>query len=205
MKNVQKVEHKKVLLVEGKDDKKIIERLLSIRDIEGIGVYETSGKYNFKNDLSDLIKISGFEDVVSLGIIHDADENVQGAFNSIKDTLSRNKLPVPQKMALFTDKEPVPGSPRVGVFILPDGKNTGVLESLLTSVLKPSNPRTMGCVDQFMDCLGERKAREKTRLRAFLAVEMADKTPHPGLAAERGRFNLKSDKFGPLLDFLRGM
>ena len=108
----------------------------------------------------------------------------------------------PDKMAGF-----VSGSPRVGVFIIPDGKSEGKLESLCLSTVKSEG--IIECIDSFMACIKKNpnsynfpKDIHKARCRAFLSAMEKD-TPSLGVAAKRGYWNFDSEKLNPLLNFLK--
>jgi hypothetical protein len=95
------------------------------------------------------------------------------------------------------------GNPKVGVFILPDCQNSGMLEDLcLASV---TADLAMPCVDDFIRCV-ENRGRQpnniaKARVHAWLASHIVpDK--RLGEAALAGYWDWDSQAFGPLKQFL---
>ena len=176
------------------------------KGIDGIQIMSSGGKEQFKTLFPEIKRTRGFDRVSSLSIIHDADNDVQAAFQRICSTLSNNNLNSPEEIASF-----VSGSPRVGVFIIPDGKNKGKLESLCLSTVESDGMNK--CIDSFMTCIGHElnsnsngykppKDIYKARCRAFLSA-MEEDTPKLGVAAEKGYWDFDSEKLNPLLNFLK--
>ena len=200
------IEKKKILFVEGQDEIYFFESLLEKKGIDDVQIIYTGGKEKFAIELPAKKNLPGFDDVTSLAVIHDADMDVQSTFQSICSTLRNNDLKCPQKLSSF-----VSSSPRVGVFVIPDGKSRGKLESLCLSTVKSKG--IINCVDSFIECVTQEsrssgssykkpKDFDKARCRAFLAAMERD-TPALGIAAKRGYWDFNSKKLDPLLDFLK--
>ena len=196
----------KLLLVEGKDEEKFFTILLEKNEIYNIQIISSGGRKQFKRKLPAIKNTPGFDEITSLAVIHDADMDAQATFESVCSVLKNNDLNFPKEVSSF-----ISGSPNVGVFIIPDGQNSGMLESLCLSTVESKN--IIDCVDSFMCCI-EKDVQErsnkykkpknihKAKCRAFLSA-MEEDTPSLGIAAEKGYWNLDSDKLKPLLDFLK--
>jgi hypothetical protein len=165
----ERITKPKILLVEGKDEINLFEQMLSDLELgDDIQIIEVGGKEKFSEKLPSLQKASEFRHVTSIGIIRDADNNPQGAFQSICSILQRVNLPQPTNPL-----DPVIGPPQVTVMIVPDGDTPGMIESVcLNSV---NDDPAMACVDQYFQCLQERHRKlaendiPKARVRSFLA------------------------------------
>ena len=195
----QEIKNPKLLLVEGKDEENFFEVLLEKKGIEDIQIQRTDGKENLKKRFPVIKDTRGFKKLKSLAIIHDADNNIQGSFDRICKVLRNNELPNPKQPSSFTSN-----SPKIGIFIIPDGKNAGNLESLCLSTV---NSNTIQCIDPFMDCMKnkgypEPKSPHKARCRAFLSA-MKEDTPSLGVAAQKGYWDFDSKKLEPLINFLK--
>ncbi|CAB3288031.1 protein of unknown function [Methanocaldococcus lauensis] len=83
----EKIESEKVLFVEGKDEENFFEELLNYMGITDVQIISYEGKDNLKNKLEAITKTPGFSKVQIFGIVRDADEDVRGAFQSVRDTL----------------------------------------------------------------------------------------------------------------------
>jgi hypothetical protein len=193
----------RLLVVEGDDDSRFLAALLrqlernaefEIRKYEGVG--------NLGGYLRTLAATPGFLRVTSLGIVRDADQNAQSAFQSVCSGLRNRSLSVPQRpIELAGDR------PRIGVFIWPDCVQSGTLETLC--LLSVADDPAIACVDTFMSCVEDQtgalpKSLPKARLHTFLASR-----ERPGLrlgeAAEKGIWPWDHSVFDPLKGFLRAL
>jgi hypothetical protein len=202
----------KLLIVEGRDDQLFFEAAfrdhLGLTDIE---VMPIGGKTLLTRNLEILVNDPDFPSVPSLAVVRDADSPIgvpsaagstvseaTKAFESICYTLRHVKLPCPAGHAQFTV-----GPPRVGIFIVPNGVDDGMLETLcLMSVASlPEFP----CVDSYFQCLQGHGAvpnsLHKARAHAWLASR-----PEPdrrvGEAAQAGYWSWDSDAFRDLWAFI---
>ena len=207
MKETSEIKNEKILLVEGRDEEVFFEVLLNKIQIQNIQIISTNGKQQLSKNLPALKKIPNFHIVKSLAIIQDADSDASATFQSICATLKSNNLNIPTQMGIFTTN-----IPKVGIFTIPDGKNSGMLESLCLSIIKPDSI-IKKCIDSFMKCILQKpqsdegiyknpKNIDKARCRAFLSA-MEDDTTSLGIAAKKGYWNFKSDKLKSLLNFLK--
>lgn len=203
MESLKKIKNQKLLLVEGKDEEVFFKILLERKKIGGIQIMPSGGKQKFQKHLPALRKTPGFDKIISLAVIHDADESADKAFQSIQSALNNNELKSPDKIGKF-----VSSSPKVGVFIIPDGKSKGNLESLCLSTVKSNDIK---CIDSFMDCIKQNSNNSsynfpkniyKARCRAFLS-SMEEDTPSLGVAAQKAYWDFDSEKLNCLLSFLK--
>lgn len=156
---------KKVIAVEGKDEVNFFDALLRYLGITDVEVRDVAGKENFKLKLPALVRMSGFSDV--LAVIRDADDDANGAFESIRDLLKKEGFEPPAQMNQFSE-----GKPKIGIFIMPGNSDRGMLEDLCLKTVE-DHP-AMKCVKAFIDCalkLDEKpKNITKTKAQAFLAA-----------------------------------
>jgi hypothetical protein len=159
----------KILLVEGQDEVHLFTELLAHIGLgNDIEVFEVKGKTCFPDRIKDLKDVSGFDKVISIGIIRDADNDPPAAFQSLIDALNKAKLPEPT-----VPLQPKAGPPSVNIMIVPDIDTKGMIENVcLNSV---SDDPAMVCVDQYFECLqGQKRTLDenvipKARVHAFLA------------------------------------
>ena len=209
------IKKKKLLLVEGKDEISFFEVLLKkMRIEENVQPIECKGKDQFENFLPEIMKIPGFDNVISIAVIQDADENSQAAFQRIHTVLKNNNLDPPRTTGSFQSitTQTEYSIEKVGIFIIPDGINKGNLESLCLSTILELNS-IKECFDSFIKCVKQKtpfsnnryeepKNTYKAYSRAFLSTMEKD-TPSLGVAAKKSYWNLDSEKLKPLSDFLR--
>ncbi|MEA3340285.1 MAG: DUF3226 domain-containing protein [Chloroflexota bacterium] len=159
----------KLLLVEGKDEVKFFGKLLTDLGIVDVEIRNIMGKTKFRKNIEGLPKITGFGEVTSVGIVTDADQQPQGAFDSVCDALEAAGLPRPT-----TPLQPIGDDPQVAVMILPGDGREGMLEDLcLESV---ADDPVMSCLEDHFRCLEEQLEAgafpgnpSKARVRAFLS------------------------------------
>ena len=200
------IKSKKLLLVEGKDEESFFSCWLKQIGIEKeIQIIPCGGQEQFQNKIPVVKKAPGFNEVKSLVVIRDADDNANDAFKSVSNTLKKNKLNAPDKSGEFKKVDP-----KIGIFILPDGITSGMLESVCLSTVE--SKEILGCIDFFMDCIKKHsenspcykkpKNELKARLRAFLASREED-CSSLGIAAKKGYFNFQSPQLKSLSSFLK--
>jgi len=195
-----KIETPTLLVVEGDEDKAFFEAFVRYLRLENIQIMPIGGKTQLRRNLKLLVKSPGFFEVRSLGIIRDADENPDAAFQSVRDALRNAGLPAPERPL-----SPTSLSPKVTVMILPNEYESGRLETLCLKAVK-DNP-AMICVDEYFQCLQRRsltlpKNMDKAKIHVFLASkEEPDK--RLGEAAQAGYWPWEAEAFDQVKTFLR--
>jgi hypothetical protein len=192
----------KLLLGEGVDEVRFFRALLAHLGNTDIQVVDYGGKQKLAAVLQTLATPSpGFQNVVSLGVTRDADDNSAGAFQRICHGLQRAGLPVPP-----SHSQPGAGSPRVCALIMPDGQRPGMLEDLCLDSVRP-NP-AFACVDSFFLCARQNGRQPnnlaKASVHAWLATEV-EPDKRLGEAAEAGYWPWASPAFQPLIQFLQSL
>ena len=172
--------YEKVLLVEGEEDKRVIpelveangvpwgnkpkDRIVEIKPLHGIE------KLLDKNLINIELKASGLE---ILGIILDADESPSNRWQSIRNCLI-DKFPdlpeqLPQSGLIHS------GEIKVGIWMMPDNKERGMLETFLQFLLPGDRKELWGFSEQscrqakeqgacFKDC-----HNDKAKIHTWLA------------------------------------
>ncbi len=205
-----KIQKPKLLVVEGRDDQFCFEAAL--RDHLGltdIQVMPIGGKTLLTRNLTGLIADPDFATVGSLAVVRDADETTPDAtmpaaaqsFQSVCGSLRHANLSCPPAHGQFSD-----GPPRVGVFIVPNGTDDGMLETLCLHTVSalPEFP----CVDAYFQCLQAHQIAPKNLHKARAHAWLASR-PEPdrrvGEAAQAGYWPRDSQAFDDLWAFLRSM
>lgn len=203
-----KIVKNKIILVEGIDEVNFFEALFKHLELEDIQVIESKGKEQFPSELSLTINDPGFENVVTLAIVRDADKSHAAAIQSIKHYLKNNGLPSPSEHASFIEKDNL----KVGVFIAPGFVECGMLETLVLESLAehPVNLLSSKYVNELRENLLPVKEtatlkfprnEAKAQMHSFLAG-MEKFVPSLGIAAKKGYFDLSSEVFKDIRDFL---
>ena len=206
----------KLLLVEGNDDLRFFKALSQAIGIDDVIVGSYNGKPNLRNDLSDRVRSPGFHAVSSLGIVRDADDSSQAAFDSVIGSLRRVNLPTPDAPAMPIEQDGL----RVSILILPPDAEQGELENVCLSSI--AGTPDLQCVESYFDCLSKVEPSisanhiAKARLHSYLAIGSVYTTDdgnitrrRPALrlgeAAEAGVWDWSSTAFQQIEDFLRNL
>lgn len=194
----EQIAKKKLVVVEGEDDKGFFIGLLDKVGAKDYFVVSMGGKDNFNKDLHLIAKRSDFSEITHLVLIRD--RNGDDAFDSVVNILTRKMgvSNVPSQSGGFSK-----GPPEIGVFIMP-GKIEGyMLEDLCLKIVE-EHP-AMKCVNEFASCVSNLapppRNLSKTKVQAFLAAqpEVANTI---GLGARKGYWDFDSRCLEELKRFL---
>ena len=184
------------LLVEGNDQRNFFEALTKHLSIPNIQMQNFGGVAQLHVFLSGFAKSSNFAKVRSIGIVRDAEGPAGSARQSVLSALRNAGLPAPAPAG----QQASVGSPRVSVFILPDDKNPGMLETLLCRTFAGSAEDR--CIDDYFACVPASVHRpEKARAQAWLATK-PDPHVSVGVATKKGYWDLDHAVFADLRNFL---
>lgn len=130
--------YKNVLLVEGKDDEHVFYSLLVHHQVPTrFKIKDKEGFRNIFNDLDVELDASGLE---KLGIVIDADTDIESRWQSLKDRLNNLGYVVsenPQIEGAIFDQA---GRPTVGVWLMPDNTLPGMLEHFVSFLGATDDP-----------------------------------------------------------------
>ncbi len=160
----------KFLLVEGNDDKRFFEAFMRHLGETAVAVEIYGGKENLGNRLVNLSGRLNSLAAASVGIVRDADESAQSAFDSVIGSLRRVNLPTPDAPNTPTDRDGL----RVSVLILPPDREQGELENVCLRSIESA--ADLQCVETYFDCLSKVEPLisanhlAKARLHSYLAA-----------------------------------
>jgi len=189
-----------LLLVEGREDELFFGALVKHLGLQNIQIMGIAGKTNLRRNLKALILSPRFTEVISLGVVRDANDDPSAAFQSVHDALQAVNLPAPGRPL-----EPAGDSPQVTVMILPEEGAPGMLEDLcLKSVGQDS---AMLCTAQYFQCLQQEGLTlpdnmSKAKVQVFLASRRKAGL-RLGEAAQAGYWPWDEEAFERVRDFLQ--
>ena len=193
------------LLVEGNDPRNFFQEFANHLKIENLQIQNFGGVAELKDFLGVMVKQSGFHDMVKmLGIVRDAENTAEGAFQNVQSSLRKAGLPVPDRPG-----EPAGSAPAVNVLILPEDRGPGMLETLLCRTF--ADTAVDRCIDDFFRCFADSEAGaqirnpDKARAQVFLATR---ERPHVsvGVAAKKGYWgDFDHDVFREVRRFLSSL
>lgn len=205
----KKIEKEKILLVEGQDEENFFQAF--IRKTKGLSdgeiqVIAVKGKDNFNETFSYLTKSDEFKKVTHCGFVRDAEENsAPSAFNSLHGII-KDKWPgvaLPDKPG-----DIVKGPPGVGIFIMPDNKDSGMLEDLCLDYVKEKKESVYRCIAAYQECIKDNHTYKKGTFnpsKSCLMAYLASCVPicySLGIAAQKGFFDFDAVCFKDIKNFL---
>ncbi len=204
MSSKNRIESTRFLTVEGKDEKVFFEAFLKHLTIADVQVMDVGGKDKFPAAFAGLTAQEGFDEIVCLGIVRDAEQQQAGApFDSICGILKSNGLPQPSSPGVI-----LPGKPNIGAFIMPDNSRPGMLEDLCLETVA-SLPQ-FKCIDSFIDCFQSSMAPSEAAVfneaKAKTQIYLATRAPirsSVGHGAQQHHWNFEHICLNPLKLFLQ--
>lgn len=202
---------KKVIVVEGKDEKNFFDSLLRYLNINDFQIEEVGGKNQFKDKLPALKLRPGFFQadgsslVTHLVVIRD--QNGDNALSSIKEILKKEGFTPPDNHGQFSKDHP-----KVGIFIMPGETVEGtMLEDLCLKTVE-DHP-AMDCINEFASCVSKLETTPKNisksktavfKAQVFLAAQ-PESVDSVGLAAKKHYWNFDSPALDELKHFLKNI
>ena len=166
------------LLVEGNDQRNFFEALAEHWNLPDVQIRNFGGVNELRRYLAALVNVAHFSSVRRIGIVRDAETSAASAFQSVQSALRNAGLAVPDQPATL-----VPGKPNVSVLVLPDGADSGMLETLLCETF--AGTPADRCIDELFVCVSRvlpsgTKRPEKARCHVWLATKSE---PHLSVAS----------------------
>lgn len=193
------IESSTQLLVEGNDQRNFFEAMRDHLQLPGVQIWDFGGINDLHRFLAGFAARRDFSAVRRLGVIRDAERSADSAFRSVQSSLKKVGLPVPNR-----PRKTTPGKPAVAVLLLPEGQQSGMLETVLCETF--AGTPADRCIDELLVCLRTSGAKppkhpEKARARLWLATR---EEPHlsVGVAAKRGYWDLNHRVLAGVRDFL---
>jgi hypothetical protein len=210
------IKKERILIVEGPGDKKFFESLFRQENIGNIQVIPMGGKDSLNNSFFQELKttlITGvsrnIEKIIAVGIVRDADTDYEGAFKSIGTFIKKLNeekdidliFTKPTKCSVFT-KEKTP----VGIFIMPDCKNTGMLETLCCRSIEKDIKE---CIDGYINCVETKTGellsnKDKRTFLCYQSIKTINyKQTGIGESIEDKVFDLQHECFNEIKKFVK--
>jgi hypothetical protein len=193
----------RVLIVEGYSDLLFYAELLEyLGRHRSVFIKQFNGKSELDAKLETFLSPSILASKEVIGVIVDADTNASNAFNKTADTLSHiaNQQIVRNSWTQ--------GSPKIGLFVTPDGNSNGEIETLVWSAwaATPENEAQRTCITDFVDRMSAAGATaqspDKGLVSSLLAIRN-DEDPRLGPGARRKNiFDFSRPQYESLRSFL---
>lgn len=178
-----------VLLVEGKNDERVVlnlrQRLAPTLKFQCL---DKGGIDNLLKAIPVELKASGMQ---AVGILADANEDIQARWQAIANRLSDAGVPPPD--ALDREGAIIQGKPRVGVWLMPDNHNSGELEDFVVKLVPqdhPVWPRAVQYIDDIPPNEREFSEHKTTRAKLYAWLATQAKPQQMGTAIVAGSLDL---------------
>lgn len=180
---------RQLLLVEGQDDYHVVRHLRdSQAGMPDFAICDKNGFPNLKRAISPEIKVPGR---IALGILADANTDFAARWKAIRDHVGQADVDLP------ADATPtgtvVEGTPRVGVWLMPDNSSAGELEDFIERLMPagdPVWPRARCYIDNIPPA--ERKFAANKVLRAQIHAWLAARANPRKMGAAIGAGDLNT-------------
>ena len=165
----------KKLLVEGRDDERVLKHICDSRGIPLPNIMSYGGAPGLKEAFPSELKTSREEgDVV--GVVIDADTDLRARWLSIRNRLVKvgyQDVPnAPDPNGTIVDPPDSSLLPKAGVWIMPDNKTPGILEDFLQYLIPKSDALFDHAVNS-VDSLPEQRFKDKHRPKALIHTWLA--------------------------------
>ena len=163
-----------VLLVEGVDDKHVVQHLSSkLAPNLQFDCLEKEGIDQLLKAIPVEMKVSGRR---AVGILMDANDSPEARWQAIANCLNAEGVTLPK--APVQGGAVIPASPRIGVWLMPDNQSGGELEDFVVQLLPQDDP-VWPLAGQFIDSIPQehrkfpQQKEQRARLHAWLATRQA--------------------------------
>ncbi len=183
-----------ILLVEGKNDEHIFGQIVNKHDIEKTFEVENKEGDNLYISLPIYLKT----DYQTIGIVVDADENINSKWDKLKNIFIKNGYEIPakpQKNGAIIEHTKLP---KIGIWIMPDNNEKGMLEDFVAELI-PNDDILINYVDQSLEVIENDNVNKykqihhsKARIHTWLAWQKSPGTPM-GLAIKKTYLNTNKD------------
>ena len=179
-----------VLLVEGLDDKHVV-RHLSDRQEEmpNICIFDKDGIEGLLEDIGLELRVPGRR---ALGILVDANDDLNARWSAVADRLREENIVVPDNPG--SEGTIINGFPRVGIWLMPDNQSPGELEDFVSKMIPDEDP-IWPRARRYIDCIpkADRKFTEKKIQRARIHAWLATREDPRRMGAAIGARDLSVD------------
>jgi hypothetical protein len=201
----EKIIYKKILLAEGRDAELfLVWAARHFRSKIDFQVMNFGGITELTNFLKLLANDESYDNVETIVIVRDAENNSEAAKNSIQHSMYEANLPVPSESFEYTTKDTL----KTAFMIFPGPEYpSGRLEDLC--LLTVEGDPLLECVDDYLECAKEKGEQfpriHKNKLHSFLAGKKDYAGLPIGLASREKAWNFDHSSLEPFKSIIQEM
>ena len=182
----------RVLLVEGRDDRHVVDHIRRrSRGESNFQIVEKGGLDELMSSIGSELKVPGRR---AVGIMVDANDDIEARWAAVADRLLRAGIETDDRGPGGTVIRAVPPDPDVGVWIMPDNRSQGELEDFVAAMI-PRDDSVWPLSKAYIDGIPaeSRLFRSRKELRAKVHAWLAARErPRPmGLAIGAGDLDVE--------------
>ena len=179
-----------ILLVEGPDDKHVVRHLSRSHDeMLDFCIFDKGGIDELLDDIGLELRVPGR---TAVGIVVDANDDLKARWRAVSDRLREEDIEVPD----YPDSSGsiINGSPRIGIWLMPDNVAQGELEDFVAEMI-PNDDPIWPRSKRYIDCIPEddRRFTEKKTQRAKVHAWLATREDPRQMGAAIGAGDLRVD------------
>ena len=186
----------RVLLVEGQDDKHVVLHLCNFHQpMPEFCILDKEDEAG-KGGINVLLEDIGLEILApgrkAVGILVDADDDLNARWSAVTDRLREEKIEVPSNPE-YTGTI-IDSTPRVGIWLMPNNTSPGELENFVSEMI-PDDDLVWPLSEDYIDGIpqADRKFTEKKILRAKIHAWLATREDPRQMGAAIGARDLHTD------------
>ena len=164
-------DNEQVLLVEGQDDSHVVRHLTSRHEeMPEFCILDKEGRDKLLEDMGAEIRTPGRR---AVGILVDANDDPEARWSAVSNRLREEQVEVPESPG--SDGTILEGSPRIGIWLMPDNASAGELEDFVSEMIPDGDP-VWPRAQRYIDGIPEEhrkftdKKIQRARLHAWLAT-----------------------------------
>ena len=169
----------KLLLVEGTDDKNVIESLAKSDDLDV--EFEIEQRTGFSGVINGVLGHWQSRGLQAIGIVVDADESLTSQWRILSESFRTHPVMRDLPNTPEVGGTVIPGQPRLGVWVMPDNSSAGELEDFIYRMIPQPDP-IWPRADQYIEDIPQQDRRfpEHKSLKAKVHAWMATRSrPRP--------------------------
>ncbi len=195
-----------VLLVEGEDDEHVVRQLCNrFTSIPEFSIRVAGNVDKLLDAIGAAMRVSNTE---AVGVLMDANDRVGDRWNALRARLAEEAISVPDWPNPEGMIIEIPGSPRIGVWLMPDNEHPGEIEDFVSAMIPSDDPVWPRSQRYVEDIPAEhRRFRPGKLLRAQLYAWLATREipGRMGAAIGAGDLNVESAESIRFVNWLRDL
>jgi len=200
----------RLVMVEGADDRHVLTHLCMHHGVpKTFAIKDHGGKANLLDAFSVQLKLSNAGDIY--GIVVDANGNLEACWQSVRDHLAEvgyKSIPsAPDPAGAIIDPPTNTILARVGVWVMPNNRDTGALEDFLLALMPDESPlldhanESINRIPQDLRRFADSK-RPKALMHTYLAWQENPGRPY-GTAIKAGYLNATAPPAAAFVDWVK--